>query len=341
MSERGKLASTAQEKVNESRMQGNPAYLADSLEALAAALLKEGDILAAAVALEEAAELWSNLHLGERQGSCLLLATSSRRLAGDLDGAKRNLVIAMAEELPKKIKNGFDVEWCEQELANGRCNNAYDGFTRILGQLAEESDSFLEAQLYQRRAVAAMACQWWVEAAEDFLHTSTIFQQHGFHADAEASALAAASALITVHPDSAERIVSELYKTVPADGASATRRGLVGGKVAMKIGNAALALKRFDEARQGALDVVDAVSYLAAAISASNAAEYMGDFKTAYARLATAWASLSDLLDANAAAQMIQPELEGLQERLGTDDFTAAKHQYEKKRLSMRTQKKK
>jgi hypothetical protein len=109
----------------------------------------------------------------------------------------------------------------------------------------------------------------------------------------------------------------------------------------MQIGNAALALKRFDEARQGALDVVDAVSYLVAAISASQAAEDMGDFETAYARLAIAWASLSDLLDANTAAQMIRPELEGLRERLGTDDFTAAKHQYEKKRRSMRTQTKK
>jgi len=337
MSERGKLALAAQEKVNKSRTQGNPTRLAESLESLASALLKEADLLAVADALEEAAGIWSDMHFGERQGSCFLLATSCRRLAGDLEGAKQNLAIAMAAEFPKKIKNGFDVEWCEQELANGRCDSAYDGFTRVLGELAEDLDSFLKAQLYQRRAAAAMACQWWVEAAEDFLHVSTIFEQRGFHNDAEAAALAAASALMTVQPETAERIISELYKTVPEDGASAARRGLVGGKVAMQIGDDILALKRFDEARQGALDVVDAVSYFAAAISASRAAEHLGDFETAYARLATAWASLSDLLDNDTAAKMIKPELEGLRERLGIDDFTAAKNQYEKRR-SIRTQ---
>lgn len=338
MSKRGKLALAAQENVNESRIQGNLERLAESLEALAAALLKEADLLAAADALEEAAGLWSKMHSNERQGSCLLLATSSRRLAGDLEGARKDLVAALAADLPQKIKNGFDVEWCEQELANGRCDSAYDGFTRVLSRLIDELDPLLEAQLLQRRAAAAIACQRLVEAAEDFLKASTIFEQRGHHSDAEATALAAASVLMADYPESAERIILELSKTVPSDGASATRRGLVGGKVAMQNSNATLALKRFDEAMQGALDVMDAISYLTAAILASDVAEHLGDFQTAYARLATAWASLSDLLGADAAAQMIRPEMEGLRKRLGSCSFSMAKDQYEKKSRHSRTE---
>lgn len=321
----------AREQVAKYRAKGNSERLAEALEDLASALLKEVDLGGAATALEEAAEIWSGLGAAFRQGSCLLLAASSCRLAGDLNRAKRNLELGLAAELPQKLKNGFQAEWCEQELANGRYDSAHEGFTRLLSHLSNELEPLQQAQLYQRRAAAATAGQRWFEAADDFLKSSTIFKGQGLHADAEASALAAAAILADVAPEAAERIISEISETVPGDGAAAARRGLVGGKVALQAGVPALALKRFDQARQGALDVNDPVTYWSAAVQASQVAESLADFETAYARLATAWATLADLLGTEQSAQMIRPVLEEFRNRLGKERFTKVKQQYEKK----------
>ena len=336
MNEHGKRVVAAQERVDAYRREGAAGQLANALEQLATALLKEADLLAVAETLEEAAEIWSDLRVPDRVGSCLLLATATRRLAGDLEGARHNVDAATQMALPRNISNGFKVEWCEQELDKGDSQAAYEGFTRLLENLASELDTLQKAHLFQRRAAAAMAGERFLEAGEDLLEASTLFTRQGAHQDAEAAALAAASALVTVDPQAAERIVSELSRSVPADGPSAVRRGLVGGKVAMQLHDGMTALKRFDQARQGALDTLDPLSYLSAAVLASQTAENMQDDETAYARLATAWASLTDLMDPDSAATMVRPELQGLQERLGTERFANAKQRYEEKRRSLR-----
>ena len=321
----------AKAQVTKSRAKGNNERLAEALEDLASALLKEVDLVGATTALEEAAELWSSIGSLYRQGSCLLLAASSCRLAGDLNGAKRNLQRGLAAELPQRLKNGFQVEWCEQELANGRYDSAYEEFTHILSRLSNELEPIQEAQLYQRRAAAATEGQSWFKAADDLLKSSSIFMKQGFHRDAEASALAAAAILADVDPEAAECVMSEIYETVPTDGAATARRGLVGGKVAIQAGIPALALERFDEARQGALDVGDPITYYTAAVEASNAAEALADFETAYKRLAAAWATLADVLGTEQSRQMVRPVLEGLRDRLGKEHFSKVKQQYEKK----------
>ena len=313
------------------RLAGNTERLAEALEDFASALLKEADLAGASIALEEAANLWFDLGCAQRQGSCLLLAASSRRTSGDLHRAKHDLELGFAANLPQRLKNGLEVECCEQEFANGRYNSAYEGFTQILNRLANEIEPIQEAQLYQRRAAAAAAGEKWFKAADDFLKSSTIFKLQGFHTDAEASALAAAVILTNVAPESAEHIISEISATVPTDGAAAARRGLVGGKVAMQTGFPALALERFDEARQGALDVGDTITYYTASVEASNAAESLADFETAYAKLATAWVTLADVVGTEQSAQMMRPVLEGLRERLGIDCFARVKQQYENK----------
>jgi hypothetical protein len=204
--------------------------------------------------------------------------------------------------------------------------------TRILEEIGGSLGPLDRAQLLQRRAAASLASQCSLEAANDLLHASRLYLERGHPADGEACALAAASVLAEVDAAAAERVISEISATVPADGAAATRRGLVGGRVAMQSGAASLALQRFDEARQGALDVADPISYFAAAVEASHAAEALGEPRTAYARLVTAWASLSDILGREDAARLVRPALEGLRDRLGAQRFVAAKREYESER---------
>lgn len=335
MSENRSAVSVARNTVARCREAGDPRRLAEALESLASASTREVDLLGSAAALEEAADLWSTLGAPERQGSCLLLAASTRRLAGDPKGARRDLELGLAAELPPRIKKGFEAEWCEQELANGRAESAYQGFTRLLASVTDELEPVQRAQLYQRRAAAATAGQQHPQAADDFLRSAVILREQGYHADAEASTLAAAAVLSDAEPELAECVVAAVLQNVPTDGAAAARRGLVGGRIAMRAGRPIVALERFDAARQGALDVGDLLSYHVAAVEAAHAAEALGDFETAYARLATAWASLSDTLGREAAAQMIRPELQGLRERLGADSFAAAKRKYETGRRSV------
>jgi hypothetical protein len=322
----------ARQKVDALRQEGRVEELARALESLAAVAMKQADVAGAASALEEAGGLWRDLGRAEEAGSCLLLAASSYRLAAQPVDATRVLDAGRRTAVPDRIGRGLAVEACEQDLANGKAEDAWSGFSRFLDQYGSALAPELLAQMLQRRAAAAIACERLTEAAADLLKASKIFVDSGRHADAEACALAAAGVLASVDTTSAERILTEIAASVPADGSAAARRGLVGGKVAMQAGEPALALKRFDEARQGALDATDPLSYLAAAVEASHAAEAMGELKGAYAQLARAWGSLSGLLGRDAAEKMIAPELEALRDRLGAPRFDAARQAYEAER---------
>ncbi len=302
---------------------------ATRLEALATRRLEAGEIAAAAASLEAAGMIWSRLGESEREGTCLLLAATHLRLAGDLGAARRVLALAEVAPLSERLRRGCALEGCEQELAGGHPESALAGFGRILDTLTAPGDELDRSLVLQRRAVAALACRREAGAAEDFLQAARIFDGHAAHADAEAARLAAASILAASDPARAEQILARVRQNAPRDGAAATRRGLVGGKVAVSAGDPALALRCFDDARQGALGMDDPVSYYAAALGASRAAETMGDLETAYARLATAWATLADKLGKEGAAAMLRPELSGLRERAGTEAFAAAKQRYE------------
>lgn len=329
---RERPAVKARQVVDRQRAEGSRADLAVSLEALASALLKEADLHGAAEALEEAGALWSETGDPTRQGNCLLLGASTRRLAGELDLAERNAAEGLKLDLPPRLRRGFETEWCEQQLSRGKYDAAYEGFTRIIEAVEDDLAPARLAQLYQRRAAAAIENEQLESGANDLLFSSTILTREGHHADAEASALAAAAVLAEIDPGTAEKVFSEVSSTVPTDGAAAARRGLVGGKIARMAGRETLALARYDEARQGALDVGDPLSYFTAAVEASHSAESLGDDVVAYGRLATAWGSLTDALGRDAAATTVRPELKALKERLGDERFQAAKEAYEHQR---------
>ena len=306
--------------------------LAQALEDLASNLMKEADMINAAVALEEAAEIWREEADMQRLGSCLILATSSRRLAMDLDGASKNLQLARQLKLPKKIKNGFWLEACEQLIASGSTGEAYDELSKLLEALADQLEPEQHAQILQRRAAVAISIEKWSQAASDFLAASRILLKRKLYADAEACSLAAAAAITEYEPEAAEQIVSEIQKKVPRDGAATVTRGLVSGRVALEMNDLELAMQRFDDARQGAVDICDPISYFSAVIYACEVAELSGDLAEVYSRLARAWASLSELLDADSARKMIKPELEKFRDRIGNEGFALIKSDYEAKR---------
>jgi len=318
------------------RAAGDPPALAEALEALASAALKGAELPAAASALEEAGGLWLGLGRMDRAGSSLLLAAATWRLAQDPDAAQRVLERGLAAPLPDRLGDGFATEACEQALARGDAEKALACFRKLRDRLEETAEPLTRARLLERSAAAALACGRPRDGADDLLGAATLYTGHGAPADGEAAALAAAAVLADLDTGAAERIVAEIAAEPPADGAAAARRGLVSGRVAARAGNQRSALERFDGARQGALDCRDPISYLAAAAEGAAAAEACGLMEAAYERLATAWATLSDLMGPESARELVRPALQGLRDRLGAARFNAVRAAYEARRRADR-----
>ncbi|MFE2287969.1 hypothetical protein ACFXDJ_27860 [Streptomyces sp. NPDC059443] len=305
------------------------AELAEALEQLATAATEEGDLGTAAAALEEAAGVWSRIPEPAREGFCLLLAATVQRLRGDLGAARHNLERAAASDLPEAVRRAFEAERAEQSLADGAHEAAYEGFGGVLSVLDAEVDGPVRARILQRRAAAAVAGERWPEAAADLMDARELFAAHGEAEEAEAAALGAALAVARVDPSTAEEVWSAVTASAPRDGAAAAARSITGGRIALLAGDPRLALRRFDTARQGALDATDPISYLAAVAEAVAVAETLGEHVGAYGRLATAWVTVGDLLGAESGRQLVRPLLEELRERLGAERFSAARAAYE------------
>ncbi|MEW2416040.1 hypothetical protein AB0953_20290 [Streptomyces sp. NPDC046866] len=322
----------ARQQVAEMRGSG-PAELAESLEQLAMAAMDEGDVGAAAAALEEAAGLWDRAREPERQGFCLLLAATAQRLRGDLGAARHDLERAAAADLPEAVRRAFGTERAEQALAAGDAQGAYEAFGAALDALdgAGPDDALVRARVLQRRAAAALAAQRWYDAAGDLMDAEELLFAHGAHDEAEAAALGAALAVAHVAPDTAERVWAAATAAAPRDATAAVRRALAGGRIALLADDPARALRRFDAARGAALDGADPIAYLAAVQEAVGAAELLGDDATAYARLATACATVGDLLGRELGRRLVRPLLDALRERLGPRRFTAARAAYEER----------
>lgn len=293
----------------------------EALEAQARARLAQADLAGAAALLQQAARLWSEVPDARRAGSCWLLAASTLRLAGSLEEAEHAARCAEALPLPDNLRRGIDMERAEQALARGDAVLARELFAFVLARYGEHIDDDLRAVVLQRRAAAAAAAHDERAAAQDFSNAATLMQANGRADDAEAARLAAASCLASVDPAAAQALWQAIDRQAPADGAAAARRGLVGGHVAIHAHQTALAIARLDAARQGALDARDAVSYLAASVQSASLLEQQGQPEDAYARLATAWVTLGDLLGKEAAAELVRPALSGLRERLGDPAF--------------------
>ncbi|MEE6272167.1 hypothetical protein [Georgenia wangjunii] len=312
------------------RDEAAPAALATALEDLATAATEGGDLGTAAASLEEAAGLWDVTGDHDRHGHTLLLAAATQRLRGDLGAARHDLERALAvPDLPDAVLGALEMERAEQDLAGGEVEAARQRFGAVVAKLAGSEDALVLARVLQRRAAAAVAAEAWRDAARDLMDAEAIFLDHGHRAEGEAAALGAAVSVAHVDPAVGEEVWAGVVAQAPADGAVAAQRGIVGGRVAMLAGDPALALRRFDDARAGALDAGDPIAYLMAASEAARAAESLDDDVTAYERLATAWASIGDLLGAEAGRQLTRPLLEQLRDRLGPGRFDAARAAYE------------
>ena len=302
---------------------------AEALESGARQLLAQADLPGAATRLQEAADLWRDMNSDHRAASCLLLAASTWRLAGVLDAGTAVVEQATALNLSPELARGFELERAEQALALGHPAQAHALMDAFLERHEGHLEPLLRAQVLQRRAAAATAAHYWPQAASDLSAAAELLQAGDHAADAEAARLAGAAVLAHWDTRAAESAWDELVASPASDGAAAARRGLVGGHIALLRGDLPAAVQRFDAARQGALDARDALSYLAASTQAADLLVELDLAQQAYARLATAWVTLGDLLGREAGADLVRPPLKRLRERLGEQAFVRVREGYE------------
>jgi len=92
------------------------------------------------------------------------------------------------------------------------------------------------------------------------------------------------------------------------------------------------ALAACARARKLALQAVAPLQYIGASLALARVADAAGERETAYESLAVGWVTLGDLLGAEAARSVYEPELERLRDQWGADAFAAARGAYEARR---------
>jgi hypothetical protein len=239
------------------------ASAAQALEEQAAAALQAAELGTAAHCLAQASTLWARQGEWLRQGSSGLLSASTWRLAGNLAQAESQLAVLAASPLPPALARAVVLEACEQHLAAGRPREALRGFQDFWARFHDQLELEQRPHILQRRAAAAIAAHAWGVAVEDLTLAAAWLQG----ADAEACLLAAVNAQLQLDAGVAYRLWQRLIDAgMPADGAAAVQRGLVGAAIADKLGDTPLVLQCLDSARQGALEAGGdtASAYLAA-----------------------------------------------------------------------------
>ncbi|WP_405059071.1 hypothetical protein OG474_40985 [Kribbella sp. NBC_01505] len=120
---------------------------------------------------------------------------------------------------------------------------------------------------------------------------------------------------------------SEVLAALPPAkaGEDVVQRALLTAHTALEDGALKEAVRAAVVARRQALQDVEPLGYLTAVLIAAQATERLGDRLSVYRLLATAKATLTDLLGAEAAAALVEPELVALRSKWGADEFGRVK----------------
>lgn len=166
-------------------------------------------------------------------------------------------------------------------------------------------------------------------AVRGYLRAAGLLWAQGLSLDAQAAQLAASEALIGHDPDRADDLWRVLCERMPAGGAAAVRRGLVGARIALALDRSDEALARLELARVGALEVRDPIAFLAATSQAAAVHLQRDEAVLAYGRLALAWTTLSDLIGREAASRWMRPLMLELRAGLGHAAFEQVRSRHD------------
>ncbi|MBI2753362.1 MAG: hypothetical protein HYX46_07590 [Betaproteobacteria bacterium] len=291
--------------------------------------VEAGEWPRAAAALEQAAAIHKEAGRDYDQARCLQLAASLRRSAGD--PARARLLIERAaaaapEDLPLAVS--IATERAEAASLEGRHPDAVRLWDEAIAKArqAEAKPENLSA-LLRRRAKSRLALHELQPAAADFDEAAALLDPRlaAFVRTEQAELL-----LRDGHAEEAARTLDGIDTS--GDAHLRAEALVLRARAARTSGRFAEALDFAADARDAALEAVAPVSYFAAALELAASFEAQGDVVNCYGTLATAWATLGDVLGQGVASSWVEPVLLTYQVKWGNDAFAATRQEYEARR---------
>jgi len=300
-------------------------------------LIPRGEWEGASAALEQAAALHEAAGRAYDRARCLQLAATLRRSAGDAVNA-RLLADRAATAAPQDQQLAISIaaEQAETAFAESRYRDAVSAWSRAIGQAREaglKADG-LSAML-RRRAAARVSAGEVEPALRDYdeafrlLESSRGRETAGFVRTEQADLLFqyghadhAALVLDAIDAGSGPHLLAEM--------------SVMRARLARAAGRIDDAIECASRAREAALEAIAPVSYFAASVELAEGYAARLDRTNSYGALATAWATLSDVLGEGVARSWVEPVLICYQIQWGEQAFLEAKRNYEARRRAAR-----
>jgi tetratricopeptide (TPR) repeat protein len=315
------------------RAAGDPAGLAEALARHANALVLRGQLRAARDEIDEAVALYQQLERREDEARYGLLAATLTRLLREFSQARARVEASQKLTQPgSPTQTAAVIELGEIALAEGNYAEAADALQRALsGNL----DARKRLELLRKRANALAALQRYAEASEDLTKARELALEVGDQQTASVIAVEQVTVLQqSPDQDSADAVRSEQIEAARQadDHFALAQLYILEATRSIEQRKPEAARSALEEARSQALQARAPIPYMTAAIALAELADSQQDRIGAYESLAKAWATLSDVLGAEAAKAAIQPKLQALQNKWGNDAFAAVRADYEAKR---------
>jgi tetratricopeptide (TPR) repeat protein len=291
------------------------------------ALIPEGEFAAAAEALEKAAAIHREAGRQYDEARCLQLAATLRRAGGDTSGARELIQKAEAAspaDLPLAVS--IASERAQTAFDEGRFADSVEAWSRALASArsARATAPNLGA-LLRKRAAARIATGDLAGFTADYDEAASEAKTAGFVRVEQAEQLAQYGQAVE-----AARIIESLSE--PRDAHLEAEALVLRARLLRQAGRLDEAMQYASRAREFALEAVAPLSYFKSAAELAEAYEAKSDRVSAYGVLATAWATLGDLLGQDVARSWVEPILIAYQFKWGPETFAAAKQAYEDRR---------
>ena len=305
--------------------------------------LQRGDWRRAAGELERAAELARIEGDPTRAAHCLQMAAALHRARGE--GGKAVAAARHAGRLAgddARAPLATRAELGEALLAEGAFERAAAAYREALALGAELGlPAWARATVLRRlaeadagRAALAEAWQGYDAAAQEMIRASDALATAWIHVE---HANRAREAGAIEHARAVSRRPGLLLAS-GEDAHLASERLLLLARLEAALGQFAEAAESARQARTLALEAVAPLSYYGAAAALAESLDAMGLRTDAYTALATAWATLGDLLGRDVAESWVAPMLEAYRMKWGVTAFAAAKAAHDARRRAARNE---
>jgi tetratricopeptide (TPR) repeat protein len=293
-------------------------------------LIAEGSWADAAAALEEAASVHKHADRSYDEARCLQLAATLRRSSGDAVHAAmlaERAAAIPADDAPLALS--IAAEQAQSAFDQGEFSESIAAWDRAIESArAAKLQPAPVSALFRKRAAARAATGAIDQASSDFEEASTRLESTG---DKSGSRFVRVEQAGMLAQNGRVEQAQQILDSIDAKDDAYLRAEIfvLRAKIARAAGRFHEAIDSATYARDAALEAVAPVSYFAAASELAQNFDARGDFKNSYGALATAWATLGDLLGDAVARSWVEPLLLAFKFKWGDEAFTRARKAYE------------